>query len=185
MMTLFLTEEQLSPLFPEGDLEDINKAISDTICEYCNTTFELVERIDERYDSRVEITLLNRPIHEVTTISDDGALLMEDADFFVYEDKIVLESPSKKKKGVLITYISGFDDIPQTVKDVALELAKYRSFRSSEGNLLYYKSQKTEERAYEIGDNDEIDILSRLSRWVQPMVSKKGRGLIRIGYMNG
>lgn len=185
-MTPLLSSQQIEELFKPGvDLDEMVEAITKTICEYCNTTFELTTRSNEKYDSRVEVMLVHRPIHSVLALSDDGKDLTEDADFFVYDDKLVVEYPSRKKKGLLVTYKSGFEEPPQTVKDVALELAKFRAFKYSEGNLLYYKSQRTEERSYEISDEEEIDILVRLNRWVQPPVSKRGRGSLRIGYMNG
>ena len=162
------------PELNSEERDEVNEGITQLIQEYCNTTFEEVSR-DEKYDSKTELVPRFRPIISVTSLIDDGALLVEDRDFFVYEDKIYLESASCKRKAVRIQYSSGFVEVPQTVKEV---------FTATEGSLLFYKSQKIEERSYERDlDLDEETILDKLRAWVQPVATelKRGDGNFRVG----
>lgn len=185
-MVHFLSESQIASLLPDlstEEQEEVNEVITKLIHEYCNTTFEARSR-EERYDSRVELLLEHRPIISVSELTDNGIALVEDVDFFVYTDKVILDRPSGKRKGVRIVYNSGFTEVPQTVKEVAFELFRYRVFTATEGSLLFYKTQRIEERMYERDpDLDEETILSRLSPWVQPVSRDlKGRSeLFRVG----
>lgn len=171
------------PELNSEERDEVNEGITQLIQEYCNTTFEEVSR-DEKYDSKTELVPRFRPIISVTSLIDDGALLVEDRDFFVYEDKIYLESASCKRKAVRIQYSSGFVEVPQTVKEVAVELFRFKVFTATEGSLLFYKSQKIEERSYERDPYlDEETILDKLRAWVQPVATelKRGDGNFRVG----
>jgi hypothetical protein len=181
----------MNKLFPSSNTEQerVLAAITKLIHDYCNTTFEPTPRVSEKYDSISEIVLDHRPILSVLSVTDNGVHLEEDAEttgFFVYEERIILTDPSRKRKGVVISYTSGFYEVPPLVEAVALELARYRLFQETEKGTLFYKTQKMEERAYEIDEElSELKILSKLSRWVQPISSslKRGGGPLRLGVM--
>lgn len=180
----FIEVSILEELFPDKNPEEIQLSLINTIQEYCNTTFELKTR-EGFYDSTFEVYLECRPIHLVSSIKDNGITLIENHDFYVYKNKIVLNKPSKKRKGLNISYKSGFEEIPETIKAVALDLARFRAFNLYE-KIGFYKAQQTEERNFEYDqDIDEPALLSRLSQWVQPIINdvSQVKGPIRLGVM--
>lgn len=186
-MIHFIEDSVIGQMIPDLTAEQITKvndSITLTIHEYCNTTFELVTYTDEIYDSSYEIVPAHRPIFSVSSLTDDSVALVENTSFYVYEDKVVIPSPSGTRKGLKISYKAGFEAVPEMVKTAALDLLKFRIFKDTEGNLLFYKSQVVEEREYEVDENlTESKILSQLSRYYQPLVVNKSRKKLRVGYI--
>lgn len=184
---------ELAGLYPDlvdDDLTLINYTLTRFIQEYCNTTFEAIEYTDEIYDSRAEIRPEHRPIISVESLAERtevGATpvaLVEDLDYYVYPDRILIVNPYKVRKGIILSYTAGLETIPQMASRVALDLANYWYFKDSEGSLLFYSSQTLEEREYKTRpDLSEITILRRLSALVQPRNSGRGKQGIRIGVM--
>jgi len=191
-MLKLISDSDMNNLFPKLSTTEkgkVNEEITKLIYNYCNTTFEPVNREGEKYDSSSEVVLEHRPIISIVSVVDDGRSLNEDAEtngFFVYKERIVLTNPSRKRKALRVTYTSGHVDVPPLAKSVALELARYRVFQDQQKGTLFYKSQRMEERDYEIDeDMSELKILSKLYAYVQPVSSslKRGSGPIRLGVM--
>lgn len=191
-MLKLISDSDMNNLFPKLSTTEkgkVNEEITKLIYNYCNTTFEPVNREGEKYDSSSGVILEHRPIISVVSVVDDGRSLNEDAEtngFFVYKERIVLTNPSRKRKALRVTYTSGHVDVPPLAKSVALELARYRVFQDQQKGTLFYKSQRMEERDYEIDeDMSELKILSKLYAYVQPVSSslKRGSGPIRLGVM--
>lgn len=165
------------------DLVEIQSSITSAIEEYCNTTFNPVSYIDEVVDSNRIIKPSHLPIEFVRSVYDNGTELIENSDFFVYPDRLILTSPSENLKGVTLSYIGGFSKVPDIVKQVAIDLAHFRRFKEGEGAMLFYKGQVFEEREYEVQvDLTELKILSRLKQWVQGP-HRTARSTIRVGVM--
>ena len=87
---------------------------------------------------------------------------------------------SFKLNGAILDYEYGvsLEDIPSSVYDVALDLARFQYFKETEGLLLFYDKQTFEERSYEFNSSREKQILARLNPWVRKL---QGRGRFRIG----
>jgi len=186
-MVHFLSNNKIKEYFPdlsESELTEINDSITNIIHEYCNTTFEEVAYTDEILDSSYEVYPEHRPIITVSSLVDNSVTLDEDVDFYTYPDRIILVTASMKRKALKLSYSAGFNVVPETVKSVALELLKFRTFKDTEGSLLFYKAQAVEEREYEIDrDLNEETILSRLDRYVQPRIFGRVKRGIKVGYM--
>jgi len=176
----------------ESDVSDLVASITNTITEYCNTTFEVIEYTDEVLDSSSKLVPAHLPIVAVSsfqeTISFDGTdkeyreSVVEDYDYFVYPSNILLEDPYSLRKGIKISYTAGYDSVPESVYQIADELANFRYFKSSEGSLLFYKSQVFEEREYEFDQSmSEAKILYKLHRYKQAAPKKNRTGKFRVG----
>jgi len=200
-MKRIFTETSLS----DAELEAISEAITGTIEEYCNTSIGLKRR-RERFDSTRTIKPEFLPITRVINLIDGNRGLPQDTanipdfpnedwqtdieyvstpmiegtDYIVYKDKITIPNPSGKLNGVVLDYEYGIrtEDIPISVYDVALDLARFQYFKETEGLLLFYDKQTFEERSYEFNSSRERQILSRLNSLVRKF---QGRGRIRIG----
>jgi hypothetical protein len=183
----FIDAAKLKGIYPDAsdeEITEINDSITRTIEEHCNTTFEEKEYTDEIHDSSYEIVPDHRPLNSVISLQDNGMSLSENGDFYVYPDKIIIVSPSNLRKALKMTYKAGFKTIPELVKVVALELARFRAFKENEGSLLFYKTQVVETREYEFDpDMTEERILSQLSRYQQPITAGNTRKNLRVGYI--
>lgn len=187
---LLVPEDKIAELWPtytEDQRLVINKAISNLIQEYCNTTFDERAYVSEVYDSMSPLVLLHMPIVSVTKLESRSGTewteLIQDTDYFVYPDKIIIDNPSSNRKSIRLDYSAGLLDIPQLVYEVAVELLNYRFFKEGEGAFLFYKGQTFEEREYETDrDMNELKILSKLARYIQRSAKKaSGKGTIRVG----
>lgn len=187
-MVKFIDASVVAGLYPNLDSTSrnaLNESITKMINEYCNTTFEEMTYTGEKYDSKAEFVPDHLPINSVTTLIDDeNTAWVEDTDYYVYHNKIIINVPSNKRKAITITYKAGFTVVPEMVKKVATELLYYKAFREDEGSKLFYPEQTFEERTYKWDRNtNELSIMSKLSRWVQKSPSRDSRSSIRVGVM--
>ena len=192
-VTVELVEDsKLIELFPTLDAaarSSLNASITRMIEEYCNTKFDTRTYEDEYCDDRSSVLFFNMPIISVESVYriDDTELLLLDADedYYVYPDRLDLVSATGNKRGLVVSYTAGLPVVPPIAYEVALDLARYKAFKESEGILLFYKSQTFEERQYKTNPSlDEFKILGRMKQYVQ--LGKKtsaGKGSIRVGVM--
>lgn len=180
---------QLWPSYTQEQRDTVNIGISNLIHQYCNTQFQSVDYLDEIHDNKSNLVLDHMPVISVSKLESkvDGEWteLIEDTDYFVYSDKIVIESPTNYRKSLRVSYSAGIIEIPQMLYEVASELANYKLFKEGEGAFLFYKSQTFEERGYQSDrDMTEVKILSKLSKYIQRSARRaSGRGGLRVGVM--
>ena len=189
----------------DEELTNLSEAITGRIEEYCSTGIGLKSK-REHFDSTKTIKPEFLPITKVVHLIDGdkgkplnnadypdfpkedwkteieyvSALMTEGTDYIVYKDHITIPNPSGELNGVVLDYEYGvsIEDIPSSVYDVALDLARFQYFKETEGLLLFYDKQTFEERSYEFNTSREQQILARLNPWVRKL---QGRGRIRIG----
>ncbi len=189
----------------DEELTKLSEAITARIEEYCSTGIG-IKAIRERFDSlqtiKPEFLPITKVVHLIdgdkgkplntsdypdfpkedwkTDIEYVSPLMTEGTDYIVYKDHITIPSPSGELNGVVLDYEYGtsIEDIPSSVYDVALDLARFQYFKETEGLLLFYDKQTFEERSYEFNSSRERQILARLNSWVRKL---QGRGRIRVG----
>jgi len=185
-------DDKLIELFPTLDASArsaLNISITQMIEEYCNTKFDSRSYEGEYYDDKADILLDNMPILSITSVQrkngEDLTDLVADEDYYVYPDRLVMDSPTGYRRYLKIAYVAGMPSVPPLAYQVALDLARYKAFKDTEGIMLFYKAQTFEERQYQTNpDVSEVKILSRLSRYVQSSRKKSaGKGAIRVGVM--
>ncbi len=163
------------PLFNELPDEFIQKRLNNlsrVIDEYCNTKF--TPTIDSwRTDLKSRNTTPNKPLLSVENVEVRGDILVEDADYYVYEKKNLIEIDDtsiyeKKKKALTIDYTYGHKEVPAIVKEVLLELLK-DSVSSLSHTTGRVKSEQWEDYSYTLSDSNEVmrSILSMLDKFIE------------------
>ncbi|WP_129596026.1 hypothetical protein [Anaerophilus nitritogenes] len=153
---------------PKEHIEDRLSSISKMVDEYCNTKFK--PTIDTyKTDLREKIIVRKRPLLQVDSLRINDEIIIEDQDFYVEKDSNLIEidepiNYKRRRKNVKIEYQYGYDEVPETVKDVIIELLILEeSEKDMTGNM---KSQSWEDYSYTREDSDKLktkeDILSRL-----------------------
>lgn len=189
----------------DEELTNLSEAITGRIEEYCSTSVGLKTKrdcFDSTQTIRPELIPITKVVHLIdgdrgrplndadypdfpkeqwqTDIEYVSSPMIEGTDYIVYRDHITIPSPSGKLNGAILDYEYGvsLEDIPSSVYDVALDLARFQYFKETEGLLLFYDKQTFEERSYEFNSSREKQILARLNPWVRKL---QGRGRFRIG----
>lgn len=155
--------------------------LSQVVDEYCNTRF--VPTSDNFFVDLIEKVRVRRtPLLEVSGLSVKGITLVENEEFFVYRDQnrieINYEPPPTVffKKAVHIDYVFGFLEIPQTVRDVIIEILALETVHNSSNGHSTLRSESWDgEYNYQrhSGKDNTLaelrkDILKRLDPFVQP-----------------
>jgi len=81
------------------------------------------------------ISLRNLPIQSITSVTEDGDVLVEDTDYYVYEDTGELvridQNWVKGRRKVEVSYIGGFSTVPEDLKqwcnDMVIEMYSNKS----------------------------------------------------------
>lgn len=145
--------------------------LSRVIDEYCNTKFTPTED-NWRTDLRARNKVPRKPLISVESVEVRGSLLSEDTDYYVYEEKNLIEIENiseykNRKKALTLNYTYGYREVPAIVKEVLLEL-----FKDGISNLTHtvgrVKSEQWEDYSYTLDNSDTIEpILLRLSRFIE------------------
>lgn len=158
------------------EIEDAGKVVD----EYCNTRF-----IPTAYYSYIDFShafyTQRAPLLSVVSLSVNKKEMTENEEYFVYAEERKIEiaasvsQPAQPKKAIFLHYLYGYEEVPQTVKEVIMDLIHMGGMIAageiSESNI---KSESWDgEYSYETADASKSKsvtdmqggILSRLDRY--------------------
>lgn len=178
-------------------ISELNKRLMElslVVDEYCNTKF--IPTDDNFFvDFSEKFKVRRTPLLNVNDINIGNYKLIENINFFSYleqnriELKYELPQGIYFKKAVRVFYKFGFLEIPQTVKDVIVELlALEEGFNSSAGHPAIQSENWDNEYSYQShsGKDNTLaelrkNILARLNPYIQPKyIEPKRDGNIRV-----
>ena len=181
----------------EDSTNKLNKRLIElslVVDEYCNTRFipthdNFFVDFSEKFRSR------RTPLLDVEDINIGESTLIENQHYFVYEEQNRIELNYELpddiyfKRAVSVSYQFGFPEIPQTVKDVIIDLLVLEEgFNSGAGQSSLQSENWDSEYSYQShsGKDNTLaelrkNILSRLAPFVQPKyVPPKRDGNVRV-----
>ncbi len=182
----------ISSIESKGDeeLEKLISLYSDMVDEYCNTRFEEVEH-RFKADVATKVPVMYTPLLRVQGVTYKGQPFVEDEDYFVYEEKnlIELEDTSRltqRKKALEVFYTYGFKKVPTSVKKAIIDLIKLHIEGSTSNTLISQESFDSEysytKNTQKTTEQLQRDILSALDVYKQkPYVPiKDSEGDVRV-----
>ena len=89
------------------------------------------------------------PIISISSLTQDGTILIENDDYYIYSDKIVNDSGwTYERKGISLSGVIGYVDTPQYVRNWCIQIASVLSglatFSVTDSDGTRYTRDKTE-----------------------------------------
>ncbi len=123
---------------PDKELKKLIELYSLKIEEYCKTKFKPTKCISKN-DTASKIYLNNKPVLCINHITCEDELLVENVDYFLYQELAYVEIEKYLpfiRKGLEISYMYGYNKVPASVKSALMELIKLHiDFKSANSTL--------------------------------------------------
>lgn len=138
-------------------LDGISDAI-ETDCQRAIALGTYSEKFDVEYDYTEDFMLTNYPVQSVVALTDNGTLLTEDTDYYWETHGYVHRYPedyyfTTGLRKIEITYVAGYDSIPDDVQLVTQKLVAQIYNTRDTGS---YSQEKIGDYSYSLLQNQKI-----------------------------